>query len=43
MTEASDKRVGNLEYIIAHLPQDLDARFEGVKFEIGEVRDVLNA
>lgn len=39
MADTLVKRVQDLEYIIAHLPEDLDARFAGVKLRFAEVRE----
>jgi chromosome segregation ATPase len=36
-----EKRVSDLEYIIAHLPEDLDARFAGVDTKLATIREVL--
>jgi len=33
------KRVQDLEYIIAHLPDDLDARFAGVDVKLAVIRE----
>jgi uncharacterized coiled-coil protein SlyX len=35
-----EKRVEDLEYVIAHLPQDLDARFAGVDTKLAAIREV---
>lgn len=35
-----EKRVQDVEYIIAHLPEDLDARFAGVDYKLAGVREV---
>ncbi|MFN3624426.1 MAG: hypothetical protein ACK4TP_10225 [Hyphomicrobium sp.] len=35
-----EKRVQDLEYIIAHLPEDLDARFAGVDYKLAGIREV---
>ena len=40
MADTIEKRVGDLEYIIAHLPEDLDARFTGVHTKLAELREV---
>jgi chromosome segregation ATPase len=34
-----EKRVEDLEYIIAHLPDDLDARFAGVDVKLATIRE----
>jgi hypothetical protein len=36
-----EKRVSDLEYIIGHLPEDLDARFAGVDTKLAAIREVL--
>jgi hypothetical protein len=43
MADTIEKRVQDLEHVIAHLPQDLDARFAGVHARLGEVRDAVSA
>lgn len=34
-----EKRVEDLEYIIAHLPEDLNARFAGVDVKLAHIRE----
>jgi hypothetical protein len=34
-----EKRVQDLEYIIAHLPDDLNARFAGVDVKLATIRE----
>ncbi|MFN0219781.1 MAG: hypothetical protein ACKVP4_13315 [Hyphomicrobium sp.] len=34
-----EKRVEDLEYIIAHLPDDLNARFAGVDVKLATIRE----
>jgi hypothetical protein len=34
-----DQRVADLEYLLAHLPEDLDARFAGVHTKLAELRE----
>lgn len=34
-----EKRVEELEYIIAHLPEDLNARFAGVDVKLAHIRE----
>lgn len=41
MADTIEKRVADLEYILAHLPEDLDARFAGTTARIAELREVL--
>jgi hypothetical protein len=40
MAETIEKRVGDLEYLLAHLPEDLDARFAGVDTKLASIREV---
>ena len=35
-----EKRVTDLEYVIGHLPEDLDARFAGVDVKLAAIREV---
>ncbi len=35
-----DKRVQDLEFIIGHLPEDLNARFAGVDTKLAAIREV---
>lgn len=35
-----EKRVQDLEYIVGHLPEDLDARFAGVDTKLAAIREV---
>lgn len=37
---AIDKRVEDLEFIIGHLPEDLNARFAGVDTKLAAIREV---
>ena len=41
MQDTLEKRVQDLEQILAHLPEDLDARFAGVDVELAGLREVL--
>jgi hypothetical protein len=41
MADTIEKRVQDLEQIIAHLPEDLDARFAGVDTKLAGIREVL--
>jgi hypothetical protein len=34
-----DQRVADLEHLLAHLPEDLDARFAGVHTKLAELRE----
>jgi hypothetical protein len=36
-----EKRIADLEVLIAHLPEDLDARFAGVDTKLAAIREVL--
>lgn len=36
----TEKRVADLEYIVGHLPEDLDARFAGVDTKLASIREV---
>lgn len=40
MPDTIEKRASNLEYILAHLPEDLDTRFTGVELKIAQMREV---
>jgi chromosome segregation ATPase len=39
MADTLEKRVQDLEYIMAHLPDDLDARFAGVDVKLAMIRE----
>jgi oligoendopeptidase F len=41
MADTIEKRVADLEYILSHLPEDLDARFAGVDTKLAAIREVL--
>ena len=41
MQDTLEKRVQDLEEILAHLPEDLDARFAGVDVKLAGLREVL--
>jgi chromosome segregation ATPase len=41
MPDTLEKRVEDLEQILAHLPEDLDARFAGVDVKLAGLREVL--
>jgi hypothetical protein len=40
MPESLEKRVTDLEEVVAHLPEDLDARFAGVDTKLAQIREV---
>ena len=40
MTETLEKRVADIEQVLAHLPEDLDARFAGVDTKLAQIREV---
>jgi len=39
MADTLEKRMQDLEYIIAHVPEDLDARFAGVDVKLAAIRE----
>ena len=41
MADTLEKRVTDLEQMLAHIPEDLDARFAGVDVKLAEIREVL--
>jgi len=42
MADTLEKRVQDLEYLLAHLPQDLDARFAGADAKAGARSDQMS-
>ena len=40
MAETIEKRLTDLEQVVAHLPEDLDARFAGVDTKLAAIREV---
>ena len=40
MAETIEKRVADIEQVLAHLPEDLDARFAGVDTKLAQIREV---
>ena len=40
MAETIEKRLTDLEQVVAHLPEDLDARFAGVDTKLAQIREV---
>jgi chromosome segregation ATPase len=41
MADTIERRVNDLEFIIGHLPEDLDARFAGVDTKLAELRELI--
>jgi chromosome segregation ATPase len=41
MADTLEKRVTDLEQMLAHIPEDLDARFAGVDVKLAAIREVL--
>ena len=41
MADTLEKRVSDLEQMLAHIPEDLDARFAGVDVKLAAIREVL--
>jgi uncharacterized coiled-coil protein SlyX len=39
MSDTLEQRISDLEYIIAHLPEDLDARFAGLEVKLAHMRE----
>jgi len=40
MADTLEKRVSDLEYMLGHIPEDLDARFAGVDVKLAAIREV---
>ena len=40
MAETIEKRVSEVEEVLAHLPEDLDVRFAGVDTKLAQIREV---
>ena len=40
MAETIEKRVSEVEEVLAHLPEGLDARFAGVDTKLAQIREV---
>lgn len=40
MADAIEKRLSDLEYMVAHIPEDLDARFAGVDTKLASIREL---
>jgi hypothetical protein len=41
MTDTLEQRVQDLEHMVAHIPEDLDARFAGVDVKLASIRETL--
>ena len=41
MDDTLEKRVQDLEVILAHIPEDSDARFAGVDSKFADIREIL--
>jgi uncharacterized coiled-coil protein SlyX len=41
VADTLEKRVADLEYVLAHIPEDLDARFAGVDVKLAELRELI--
>ena len=41
MADTLENRIADLEYLLAHLPEDLDARFAGVDTKLAELRELM--
>ena len=41
MADTLEQRLSDVERMLAHLPEDLDARFAGVDVKLAELREVL--
>ena len=41
MADTLEKRVADLEYLLTHLPEDLDARFAGVDVKLAGLRELI--
>jgi uncharacterized coiled-coil protein SlyX len=41
VADTLDKRVADLEYLLTHLPEDLDARFAGVDVKLAGLRELI--
>jgi len=40
MADTLEKRVSDLEHMLGHIPEDLDARFAGVDVKLAAIREV---
>ena len=41
MADTLEKRVADLEYLLTHMPEDLDARFAGVDVKLAGLRELI--
>jgi uncharacterized coiled-coil protein SlyX len=41
VADTLEKRVADLEYLLTHLPEDLDARFAGVDVKLAGLRELI--
>ena len=41
MADSLEKRVADLEYMLAHVPEDLDARFAGLDVRFADLRELI--
>jgi hypothetical protein len=41
VADTLEKRIADLEYMLAHVPEDLDARFAGLDVRFAELRELI--
>ena len=41
MADTLEKRVADIEYLLPHMPEDLDARFAGVDVKLAGLRELM--
>ena len=41
MADTIEQRLRDVEYMLAHIPEDLDARFAGVDVKLAELRELI--
>jgi chromosome segregation ATPase len=41
MADTIEQRLRDVEYMLAHVPEDLDARFAGVDVKLAELRELI--
>lgn len=41
MADTVEKRIADLEYMLAHVPEDLDARFAGLDVRFADLRELI--